>query len=119
MFSSCSQAGLLKLVEIAITDRGTRDNSIYLASNKRQKLDDDAKDKEEQSDLETQEVLDAIEELVIDTLPETFDCWCGQTFEKKDTCRFRLTLKAHFTTHCSFFKTWRQHFLQLNSTEEQ
>lgn len=111
LFNSCNDKGLLKLIEIAVRDRGTRDNSVYLASTKKAKQDDDA---EVDQEAEVQEALEVIEDLIIDSLPEGFDCWCGKHFAKSGSPRvFAATLHAHLSEYCQFFKNLREQALKL------
>jgi hypothetical protein len=99
----------VKLIEIAVADRGTRDNSAYLQSNKRQKLDEDAED-------EAHGALDAIEDLIINSLSEEFTCWCGEAFSgrKNVLCK---TPSANFCSYCLFFDHWRQVLLKMEPIE--
>jgi hypothetical protein len=73
--NNCNQAGLLKLIEIAMCDRGCRDNSVFLHSIKRQRLTKGA-----EMDEQKQEVLDAIEDLVTNSMADEFICFCGHMF---------------------------------------
>jgi hypothetical protein len=105
---------LLKLVEIALADRGARDNSAYLTSNKRQKLNRN----EEMTEKQTREILVAVEDLVTDTFPETFTCHCGEELVKGEgKSTFSAALKAHLSTYCAWFNIWRQILLTLPAVD--
>jgi lipopolysaccharide biosynthesis glycosyltransferase len=99
------------LIEIAVADRGTHRNENYFAANKKQMLSDEA----EETEAQTQNILDAIEDLLVDSLPETFNCHCGEEIVNTDEKHFLTTLKAHFSTYCPWFKVWRQILLHLPS----
>jgi hypothetical protein len=80
-----------------------------LAASKKQKIDQEV----ELTETQTQGILDAIEDIVADSLPKTFECPCGKDFNKTNTSKFSNTLKSHFSTYCKWFKTWRQVLLHL------
>jgi hypothetical protein len=58
-------------------------------------------------------VLEAIEDLIIDSMLDGFTCWCGDRFEKTTGTTFGATLKAHFTEYCELFKLLREQALKL------
>jgi hypothetical protein len=97
------------LIELALLDRGNRDHSVYLKGNKKAKMDEDA----QAAESETQDMLDAVEKLVVDALPSQFKCFCGLSLTNNNRHYFGASLKAHFCSYCLFFDGWRHVLLRM------
>lgn len=98
-------------------DRGCRNNSAYLHSVKRHKLGEEAIMDENLDAEHKQEMLDAIEDLVVDSMLGEFTCFCGHLIVKRGSkSSFSNELAAHSKTYCSFFILWRKIALNLPET---
>ena len=113
MFNSCSQAGLAKLIEIALAHRGTRDSTNYFGPKAPRTSTVTA---EEEAEEEAGEELQAIEELITTVVPRTWVRWCGQSvLDNENPGNGKTKIKPHLNIYCPYLKAWLQNVLNFTT----